>query len=78
MERLFAFENFEIEKFDKDFNRFLSKAVFMNYELCKQFLEKERDDNETIKKMLQIKEDEVVSLKNKITMLEQVKKLLVL
>jgi len=71
LERLFVFENFQIEKFDKDFNRFVAKLQCMNYELSKIFLEKERHNIENLTQKLLHKDEEVAQLKNKVSMLEQ-------
>jgi len=72
IERLFCFENFCIEKFDRDFNRFLSKTIFVNYEISKIFLEKERENAEKLQGIIQIKDEEILNFKTKISMLEQV------
>jgi len=72
LERLFVFENFQIEKFDKDFNRFVAKLQCINYELSKNFLEKERSNIDLLQQKLLHKDEEVAQLKNKVSMLEQV------
>jgi len=72
MEKLFVFENFNIEKFDHNFNQYLSRVIFINYELSKKFLEMERENNEKMKESIIKKDDEISILKNKITLLEQV------
>lgn len=72
IEKLFTFENFQIEKFDHDFNGFLSRVIFLNYELSKKFLEREREICENVQQELLTKDDEILSLKNKISSLEQV------
>lgn len=72
MEKLFVFENFNIEKFDHNFNQYLSRVIFLNYELSKKFLEMERENSEKMKESLIKKDDEIMGLKSKITLLEQV------
>ncbi len=72
MVRLFSFENFKIESFDQDFNRFLSKTIFVNYEISKLFLEKERENVVKALELVKIKDQELFNLKSKITLLEQV------
>ena len=42
------FENFNIEKFDKDFNRFVARLSSINYELSKKSLEKERHNKKRL------------------------------
>jgi len=71
LERLFVFENFQIEKFDQDFNRFVAKLQCINYELSKNFLEKERHNIENLNQKLLHKDEEIAQLKNKVSMLEQ-------
>lgn len=72
MERLFSFENFQIEKFDRDFNAFLSRSIFVQYELTKKFLERERQTTEKLEEALDQKNKEIVSLKTQISQLEGV------
>lgn len=72
MEKLFVFENFNIEKFDHNFNQYLSRVIFLNYELSKKFLEMERENNEKMKESILKKDDELTNLRSKITLLEQV------
>ena len=72
IEKLFAYENFQIEQFDQNFNRFLSKAIHLNYELTKNFLSKERENNEIMKGLILKKDEELVSLRTRVSLLEQV------
>jgi len=72
MERLFTQENFETQKIDKDFNRFLSKSIFLNYELYKKFLEQERDRNDQLMILLNKKDIELKQVQNKVAQLEEV------
>jgi len=72
MERLFTQENFETIKIDRDFNRFLSKSLFLHYELYKKFLEQERDRNEQLQILLNNKDIELKQMNNKIIQLEEV------
>ena len=73
MERLFGFENFSIYKFDKDFNSFCSKSIFLNYELCKVMIKREQENNEKLQKVIKSKNDELKKMKEQVTNLEKVK-----
>ena len=72
LERVFTSENSESDRIDKDFDRFLSKTVFIHYELCKKFIEQERSDNDKLKQLLQKKDIELKQLQSKISQLEEV------
>ena len=72
IEKLFAYENFQIESFDKAFNQFLSRAVHLNYEITKKFLTRERENNETMTASILKKDEELIGLRNKVALLEQV------
>jgi hypothetical protein len=72
MERLFAFENFQIEQFDRDFNAFLSRSIFLQYELTKKFLEMERAKNEHLEEIIKQRNRDINNLKTQISQLENV------
>lgn len=72
MERLFTQENFETQKIDRDFNRFLSKSLFLHYELYKKFLEQERERNEQLQILLEKKDTELKQMNHKVAQLEEV------
>jgi len=46
--------------------------MFVNYEISKIFLEKERENTEKMTEIMNAKEDEISNLKTKVSMLEQV------
>ena len=73
MERLFGFENFSIYKFDKDFNSFCSKSIFLNYEFCKVMIKREQENNEKLQKVIKSKNDELKKMKEQVVNLEKVK-----
>ena len=78
LERIFTTESFENNKIDKDFDRFLSKTVFIHYELCKKFIEQERSDKDQLSQLLQKKDIELKQLHGKISQLEEVPNILLI
>jgi len=72
LEKIFTFENFSIEKVDKDLNRFLSRTFFINYELYQKFLQQERDKNEQLQVLLDKKDTELKQFSAKYSQLEEV------
>lgn len=75
MEKLFTFENFQIENFDKDFNSFLTRSFFVNYELMKNFLQRERSKVEELQRTILQKNSEITGYKQEIHALEKVRPL---
>ena len=75
MERIFGFENFSIYKFDKDFNSFCSKSIFLNYELCKVMVKREQENNEQLQNVIKSKDNDLKKMTEQIAILEKVKKL---
>ena len=73
MERLFGFENFSIDKLDKDFNIFCNKSIFLNYELSKTIIKREQENNEKLQKIIANKNEELNKMKEQIANLEKVK-----
>jgi hypothetical protein len=76
MERLFAFENFQIENFDRDFNQFLNRSFFVNHELTKKFLQRERVKIDELQQVILQKNSEISGYKKEIHALEKVAYLL--
>ena len=72
LERLFGFENFSIDKFDKDFNNFCNKSFFLNYELSKTIIKREQQNNEKLQKIIENKNEELNKMKEQISNLEKV------